>query len=92
MHELKGVHYATETPLLHHPSACSKTRFAAKCVLNVLFLVTDFKPSRGVETLSEAGFHASVCDHVNRVSHKPTLTRLSNQASLKLCFIYLMHT
>ena len=43
------------------------THLPAKCVLNV---VADFKPSRGVETYSEAVYHASVRDGVDLVSHK----------------------
>ena len=45
-----------------------KHALPAKCVLNVLFLVADFKPSRGIETYSEAVFHASVRDGVDVVA------------------------
>ena len=38
------------------------------------FLVADFKPSRGVETYSEAVFYASVRDGVDLVSHKAMLS------------------
>ena len=62
----------------------------AKCVLNVLFLVADFQPSRCVETYSRAGFHASDRNGVDLVSHSATIT-VSNQTGLKLCNVYLMH-
>ena len=49
---------------------CALTHaLAAKCVLNVLFLVADFQPSRCVETYSRAVFHASDRNGIDLVSH-----------------------
>ena len=62
----------------------------AKCVLNVLFLVTDFQPSRCVETYSRAVFYASDRNGVDLVSHSATIT-VSNQTGLKLCKLYLFN-
>ena len=63
----------------------------AKCVLNVLFLVADFQPSRCVETYSRAVLHASDRNGDDLVSHSATIT-VSNQTGLKLYNIYVMHT
>ena len=53
-------------PLLH--------ALPAKYVLNVLFLVADFQPSRCVKTYSRAVFHASDRNGVDLVSHSATIT------------------
>ena len=50
-----------------------KHALPAKCVLNVLFLVADFQPSRCVETYSRAVFHASDRNGVDLVSHSATV-------------------
>ena len=68
-----------------------KHALPAKCVLNVLFMIADFQPSRCVETYSRAVFHASDHNGVVLVSHSATIT-VSNQTQLKLCTVFLMHT
>ena len=87
MHEDDAI--TVEVAVMHEPKASAlrnrdryciirvhivKHAVPAKCVLNVLFLVADFKPSRGVETYSEAVFHASVRGGVDLVSHKAMLS------------------
>ena len=51
-----------------------KHALPAKCVLNVLFLVADFKPSRGIETYSKPFFTLLfVVASIIMVSHKAML-------------------
>ena len=66
--------------LVHYARYCIirvctlKHTLPAKCVLNVLFLVAVFQPSRFVETYSRAVFHASDRNGVDLVSHSATIT------------------
>ena len=87
----RGVHYATETFIASSTVWAVKHTLPAKCVLNVLFLVADFQPSRCVETHSRAVFYTSDRNGVELVSHGAAITvsnRVSNQSGLKLCIIY----
>ena len=48
-------------------------------VINVLFLVADFQPSRCVETYSRAVLHASDDSDVDLVSHSATITQIKTK-------------
>ena len=63
MHEPKGVHCTTEGVIASSERITLKHLVPGKCLINVLFLLTDFQPSKCVETYTEGCLPAALRDH-----------------------------